>query len=51
MNHPNKAKIGSLSEALSPDNGIVDRSDEEILQLIYCSAEEEVASVAIRYPH
>lgn len=51
MNHPNKAKIKSLSKALSPDEGMVDRSDEEILQLIYWSAEEEVTSAAIRYSH
>lgn len=44
MNHPNKAKIKSLNEALSPDAGIVDRSDEEILPLIYWSAEKEVTS-------
>lgn len=46
MNHPKKARIKSLSKALSPANGIVDRSDEEILQLIYWSAEQEVTSVA-----
>lgn len=51
MNHPNKAKIKSLSKALPPDDGIVNRSDEEILQLICWSAGVEVTSVAIRYSH
>lgn len=46
MNYPNKARIKSLRKVLSPDNGIVDRSAEEILQLLYWSAEQEVTSVA-----